>query len=163
MLTLRDYWRILQMTCTPVLGCALVVFLLLGVTYWIATGRKGLGNVIFVLVFALLGSIIGLIMGNTREASVSAILPALLTIITALAGYAFTKESIAVLRPVIPYCLVAVMLSSYYSLNVGATVRQKSDHYKEDYELWKLWYEKVDLEVHKAEEFKKRGLPFNKD
>ena len=158
-MTLAEHWTIVYLLVLPLLAAAAAVSLL---TWLIAlcfgvTGKRS-GYWIYILAFALLGTVTGIAAGNSREPAISAVLPALLALVTALCGYAFTVEGLKTLRPVIPFCILALMLSSIYGLAFGATLRSKNDKYAKDYNQWLLHYQTVELEIEKAQKFKELGL-----
>jgi hypothetical protein len=103
-------------------------------------------------------SLTGIVAGNSRAPAISAVLPALLALVTALCGYAFTVEGLKKLQPAIPFCILALMLSAVYGLAFGASLPSKNDKYAKDYNQWLLHYQTVDLEIEKAQQFKKLGL-----
>jgi hypothetical protein len=151
-MTLSEGWNIIYLLVLPILIAAGIVsvFVWLIALCFKVTGKKK-GFWIYILVFALLGTVTGFVAGDSREPAISAVLPALLALVTALCGYAFTVEGLRHLQPVIPFCILALMLSSVYGLAFGANVRANYDKYL-------LHYQNVDLEVEKAEKFKELGL-----
>ncbi len=158
-MTAVEHWRIIYLLVLPLLAAAAAVSLLM----WLValcfgvTGKRS-GYWIYILAFALLGTVTGIVAGNSREPAISAVLPALLTLVTALCGYAFAVEGLKNLRPAIPFCILALMLSSVYGLAFGTTLRSKSEKYAKDYNQWLLHYQTVDLEIEKAQKFKELGL-----
>jgi len=158
-MTLTEHWKILYLLVLPLLAASAgvsVLVWLIGLCFGV-TGKRS-GYWIYILVFALLGTVTGIVAGNSREPAISAVLPALLALVTALCGYAFTVEGLKKLQPAIPFCILALMLSSVYGLAFGATLRGKNDDYKRDYDKYILHYQNVDLEVEKAQKFKELGL-----
>jgi hypothetical protein len=158
-MTLAEHWTIVYLLVLPLLAAAAAVSFL---TWLIAlcfgvTGKRS-GYWIYILAFALLGTVTGIVAGNSREPAISAVLPALLALVTALCGYAFTVEGLKKLQPAIPFCILALMLSAVYGLAFGASLRSKNDKYAKDYNQWLLHYQTVDLEIEKAQQFKKLGL-----
>ena len=85
-------------------------------------------------------------------------LPALLALVTALCGYAFTVEGLKHLQPAIPFCILDLMISSIYGLAFGAALRGKNDDYEKYYNKDLLHYQNVELEVEKAQKLKELGL-----
>jgi len=94
---------------------------------------------------------LGVIAGASRTPSIGVILPALLTIITILLGYWSGKEGLSEWRPIIPYCIIVLMLSAFYGLFAGATIRSENDQYEKDYEKRMLLYKEVELPLQKAQ------------
>jgi len=97
--------------------------------------------------FACLGLVIGILTGASMTPVVGSLLPALLTLLGALLAYMFGKESLAVWRPAIPYCLIALMLSALYGIFMGGTIRDTWQRNADIQHAADLYYEKVDLEV----------------
>jgi hypothetical protein len=93
---------------------------------------------LFIIVFALLGAVVGDCVGVSREPVVGTVIPAVLTLFAAFGGYAFTNEGLAKIRPVIPFCLFALVLLTLHWVFVGAKPRLS-------YEIWHARFEKVDL------------------
>lgn len=108
----------------------------------LAPGSTGL-----IAAFACLGLVIGILTGASMTPVVGSLLPALLTLLGALLAYMFGKESLAVWRPAIPYCLIALMLSALYGIFMGGTIRGTEQRNADTQHAADLYYEKVDLEV----------------
>jgi hypothetical protein len=151
-MTASEGWKIIYLGVLPLLIAAGVVsvFIWLIALCFKVTGKKE-GFWIYILVFALLGTVTGFVAGNSRGPAISAVLPALLALVTALCGYAFTVQGLKHLQPVIPYCILALMLSSVYGLAFGAKLR-------DNYDKSTLYYQNVYLEVEKARQLKDLGL-----
>jgi hypothetical protein len=158
-MTPSEGWNIIYLVVLPILIAAGVVSVLV----WLialcfkVTGRKR-GFWIYILVFALLGTVTGVVAGNSREPAISAVLPALLALVTALCGYAFTVEGLKHLQPAIPFCILALMLSAVYGLAFGAALRGKNEDYEKFYNKDLLHYQNVELEIEKAQKLKELGL-----
>src|SRR5713226_5662625 len=102
-MTLWEHWNIVYLVVLPLLAAAAAVSLVVWlIGLWFRVTGKGKGLWIYILVFSLLGTVTGIVAGNSREPAISAVLPALLALVTALCGYAFTVEGLKELRPVIP-------------------------------------------------------------
>ena len=158
-MTLTENWTIVYLLVLPILtAAASVLFLVWLVALCFGVTGKRSGHWIYILAFALLGTVTGIAAGNSREPAISAFLPALLALVTALCGYAFTVEGLKNLRPVIPFCILALMLSSVYGLGFGVTLRSKNEKYAKDYNQWLLRYQTVELEIEKAQKLKELGL-----
>ena len=94
-MTLLEQWRIIYSLVFPVLAAAAIVSCvvwLIGRCFRVIGKRSR--SWIYILVFALLGTVTGIVAGNSREPAISAVLPALLALVTALCGYAFTVEGL---------------------------------------------------------------------
>jgi hypothetical protein len=77
---------------------------------------------------------------------------------TVVAGDAFTSESLANMRAVVPFCLIALLLSSLYFAFVGSKIRFLNEAYAASAQQNLLRFEKVELEFEKAKKFKDAGL-----
>lgn len=108
------------------------------------------GQTALITAFTCLGGILGVIAGASRTPSIGVILPALLTIITILLGYWSGKEGLSEWRPIIPYCIIVLMLSAFYGLFAGATIRMENEQYEKAYEKRMLLYKEVELPLLKA-------------
>lgn len=159
-MTLRDHLDILQLAMLPIIACTIIVSLPLIVWYRISHGTLAKQNSLFVIAFALLGAVAGLCIGSSRTPVVGTVLPALLTLMTALCGYAFTKEGLKDMRPVLPFGLVALLLTSAYCAFLGSKVRIVNEQYAAEVQKQLLRYERVQLEVEKAKELQKLGIGF---
>lgn len=126
--------------------CGSVVY---AVARWFAGVRvDGLGTLI--TAFSLLGGVLGIAGGASRTPVMGELLPAFLTVITALLGYIFTRESMVSLRPAIPHCLIALLVTSILGMFFGAGIRGEKEDFDRKYERRLLEYKQVDLEVRKA-------------
>lgn len=112
------------------------------------------GQGVLIASFAVLGGILGVSVGASRSPELGAILPALLTVITFLLGYLFSREHLSEWRPIIPYCILVLLLNSFYGLFVGSTIRGKHENFVREHQKRLLYYEKVELEVEKAKQLK---------
>lgn len=109
-----------------------------------ASGSTGL-----IGAFSCLGLVIGILTGASITPVVASLLPALLTLLGALLAYMFGKESLAIWRPTVPYCLIALMLSALYGTFMGGTIRDTWQSNADTKRAEALYYEKVQLEVAK--------------
>lgn len=110
----------------------------------LASGSTGL-----IGAFTCLGVVIGILTGASITPVVGSLLPALLTLLGAMLAYMFGKESLAIWRPTVPYCLVALMLAALYGTFMGGTIRDTWQRNADTKRAADLYYEKVDLEVAK--------------
>lgn len=110
---------------------------------------------VFVVAFGFLGGVSGLIAGVSREPIIGAYLTGLLTINSALLGYLFSREALASMRPVVPWAMMALVLSALAGLTIGSVYRQQFEIYEKDYKKWLLEYEHVYLPVLKEERLTK--------
>jgi hypothetical protein len=154
-----DHLNIIKFVMFPVLLCTAIISLPLIIGYKKAQKKAPLSTALFVVVFALLGAIAGICTGASRQPVVGTILPAILTLMTALFGYAFTREGLAEMRPVIPFSLVAMLLAAAYCAFVGSKIRFENEIFATESQHALLRFERVDLEVEKALKLKQAGIP----
>lgn len=110
---------------------------------------------IFLTGFGGLGGLLGYSAGSSQQSIVGTVLPTLLTFITILLGFLFTKEEKASpLQPLIPHCMLVLMMSSLLCLFLGGIVKRQNEEYRNRYNEYLLRYEKVDLELEKAKKLK---------
>jgi hypothetical protein len=154
-MTWADHLDILQLIVVPVFVCTLVTSLPLII--WFSSRKKTIEaekvHWPFIITFALLGSVSGICVGSSRTAVVGTVLPALLTLMTALCGYAFTKDGLKDMRPVLPFGLMALLVSAMYCAFVGSKIRFLNESYAIGVQKDLLQYERVELEIKKAEQF----------
>jgi hypothetical protein len=149
-LILSDYWVAFKSLMLPVLIFVVIGSLLIYLAARLLGKTKIKGQVIFIFSFGFLGGVLGYSAGYSRVPVVGTILPALLTFVTALLGYLFSKDQLETYRPLIPYCIVVLLLNSFYGLSVGSIMRGKFDDYEREYQKRFLYYERVELESKKA-------------
>jgi hypothetical protein len=116
----------------------------------------------FIAAFTALGLVVGFATAHSRDAALGAVLPALLSVISAVLTYALTKEGLAPLRPILPHCITLLCVSSIIGLSIGGTVRKRFVEYdrvvaerqgrleKVTWECEKARYI-TDLEIYKAQ------------
>jgi hypothetical protein len=107
-----------------------------------------------VAAFGLLGGITGYSVGASRVPVLGLVLPAMLTLCSAVLGYLFSKEQLKTWRLVIPFCIIVLSINSYIGLFIGSEMRGKFEEYDKKYAEWLLYYEKVELEKEKKEALK---------
>ena len=78
------------------------------------------------------------------------VLPAVITFITGLLTYLFGKDSLAEWRPVIPVCVIALLITALFGSLLGAQTRLDSDESEKEYKEWLLYQEHVAFPVAKA-------------
>ncbi len=82
-----------------------------------------IGHHVLILSFVMLGAVIGLLSGTSRTPVIGALIPALLTFISATLAYIFSKDTLASLRPVIPLCMIGMLSASVFFTFIGTTLR----------------------------------------
>jgi hypothetical protein len=159
----QRYWIIAWEEIMPVILSAILVSIPLLIVYKSlqskTPSKQAPANGIYIIAFALFGAVIGYCVGASRESAVGTVIPAVLTVLTVLSGYAFTKEGLKDQRPLIPYLLLAWMLMSLFWLIIGSIHRFDYDRWVERNQKSLLQFERVDLELQKALAFKNAGLP----
>jgi 4-amino-4-deoxy-L-arabinose transferase-like glycosyltransferase len=131
-----------------------------GIAFAIAGRRRkavaaGYGTV---LALALLGVLLGFFTGNSRSATVQALLPALLTFIAGMAAYLASKEALASWKSIVPSGLVAMLLGVVLSVSHGLALKRLAVLEERDFEQRKIEFEKVQLEVKRQLMLKSVGI-----
>lgn len=93
---------------------------------------KIIGRFEILVGFALLGLVFGFSTGNSREPAVSALLTVVLSVITLLLGFVFGKDQWAIARVLAPYCLIVLLIATFYGLILGARNRRASEALAEE-------------------------------
>jgi hypothetical protein len=91
----------------------------------------------------------GIFVGASQTPVIGTVLPAVLTFITGLLAYLFSKENLVDWRPVIPNCIVALLLTVLFGAFMGSQIRLDYEETEKGYERWLLHYEKIGLPVAK--------------
>lgn len=112
------------------------------------------GQLIFLMAFGSLGALLGYSAGASKQSIIGTVLPTLLTLITLMLGYIFSKETLPHLQPIIPYCLLVLILNSFFCLILGGRVKRQNEEFEREYNRRLLWYERVELEVEKAKQLR---------
>lgn len=114
------------------------------------------------LAFGFLGGVSGLSAGLSREPVIGTVIPAMLTLVSGVLGYLFSKEHLKDWRVVIPFCIFILTLNTCIGLFLGSQMRGKSEEYEKQYNEWLLHYEKVDLELEKQQELQQKDEEIDK-
>ena len=120
------------------------------------------GQLTILIAFSLLGTLIGIFTGASREPIMQGLLPAFITFITGLVAYLASKDVLKSWAALVPSCLVVLLLTAVLSSFYGSTLRGEEEHRerqrKMDNEAREherkrelLFYEKVQLEYEKAQ------------
>lgn len=116
---------------------------------------KVVNQLTFLTGFGFLGGLLGYSAGASQESIMGTVLPTLLTFITLLLGYIFTKdERSSPVQPIVPHCLLLLMVSSLFCLFLGGIVKRQNQEFQRKYNEYLLRYEKVDLEIEKAKKLR---------
>jgi len=160
-MSLDVYFYIARNTILPIALSVTLITIPLVLLYCFVPPKPPRQFAIFILVFGLLGAVIGVLTGSSRESVVGSVLPAILTLITAFLTFSFTSEGLKPVRTVIPYCLFALLLNTVYWVYIGSKIRtdaETSPYYVQRAHN-ELRFERIDLELEKAQKFKAAGLP----
>jgi FtsH-binding integral membrane protein len=98
--------------------------------------------------FVSIGALLGITAGATRTPVIGTFLPALITFITAIMGYLFTREGLTKWRPAIPFCVLGMMMASVVNTFAGSSITERSRDFDRNYEVW-LMEKKMEIEVKK--------------
>lgn len=116
-------------------------------------------------IFALVGAALGLLLGDSREPAVGAVLPALIALIGGLAIYVIPREPMvrmmvvrdkdkadqpAYIRSFVGAAVASLVIASVLGTNFGATVRRGAEEQDRAYDRWLKNYEAVELPLRKA-------------
>lgn len=88
--------------------------------------------------FVAIGALLGITAGASKTPVIGTFLPALITLVTAITGYIFTRDGLAKFRPVIPFCFVGMMMATVVNLFAGTSISERSRIYDRDYDAWLL-------------------------
>lgn len=98
--------------------------------------------------FVSIGALLGITAGATRTPVIGTYLPALITFITAILGYLFTREGLAKWRPAIPFCVLGMMMASVVNTFAGSAITERSRAFDRSREVW-LLEKKMEIEIQK--------------
>ena len=157
-MTWEIVWTALRYGVLPTLAIVLVIAVLLDLSAWSIHRNRLEGQFPLILGFALMGSILGLATGNSRLATVSVLLSTLLSVVTLLLGYLFGETKLGPVRGLMPYCILAVLLSCLTSLLVGSVMRGRSEAAEAAAEHARQRERAIDWEIEKLDEIQERGL-----
>lgn len=119
------------------------------------------------LLFAIVGSTLGLILGASREPAVNAFLPAIISLIAGVAIYALPQEEVVkkimtmtsrsggddqqkapspkFRAEFVVAAVCALMISSAMASFYGGSIRGLKEHDTRRYEEWKMHYERITI------------------
>lgn len=133
---------------------------LLAALFWRSRDVTGVASI-----FALIGACLGLLLGDSREPAVGAVLPALIALIGGLAIYVVPREPAvrmmiaqdkdkadqpAFIRAYVAAAVASLVVAAVLGTNFGATVRRGAEEQDRAYERWLKNYEAVELPLRKA-------------
>ena len=146
----NDIWIAFKVGLLPI---GMAIFMATLPIYLLAkfvSKAKVSGQFVFLLAFGSLGGLLGYSAGASQQSIIGTVLPTLLTLITLLLGYIFSKDTLPHLKQVIPFCLVALILNAFFCLFLGGRVKRANNDFEREYNKRLLYYERVELEVEKA-------------
>lgn len=117
----------------PILVATMVVAAIGAAILRIDGGGPLRSNLAFLLAFAALGAVPGLIAGWSREPVTGALLTGLLGLLSAMLAYLFGKESLASFRPVIPVLILVLLFGAVAGLGIGGIKKKEWDQYERAY------------------------------
>jgi hypothetical protein len=145
-----EYFQTVLVLLLKAAGTSIFLSLLIATLGSLATKQKFLRTLVFISPFGWLGTVIGLIAGESQEALVGAMLSGLLTVIAALMSYAFSKDALADWRSFMPLAIVLLCVSALIGLGLGRASKAKWDEFERSYAVWKTQYENVDVPMMKV-------------
>lgn len=101
------------------------------------------------VVFCLLGAVVGLFTGNSRSPVVAGLLPAIVTFASALVAYIASKDTMKTWRRQVPLHLIGFLVTIGLTAFYGAYLRGLAEKAELQAKRDLLFYEKVQLEVEK--------------
>lgn len=149
----------------PVLTIAALIY----VAFRFANSRHHVAATAFL--FALVGSLVGLLLGSSRDPAVQAIVPALVTLLTGYLGWTLRKEAhadqgalsgmfsaakegqargetpIEFVTVLVFAAITGLMTATAAGTMWGASLRLSAQDDERRYEEWRLGYEKMELPI----------------
>jgi len=154
-MTFLDLWHVCKFIFFPTLLFITIIsaFIILFVKILFQIEIKKYG--LLLISFGFLGGVLGVASGASESPVMSAVLPALLTLVTGLLGHLFSKEHLKEWRPIIPCCIISLLLTALFGLFAGASIVKSQEEFIRNYEKRLLLYKNVELEVEKQKQLKK--------
>ena len=97
--------------------------------------------------FTLLGMVGGVIAGASQEGLVSAFLTGMLTIVSSLLAYAFTKDGPKGFREQLPPLMAVLLIAALTGLVIGAAYRAFHDDFERNYTSFRARFDQVAIPV----------------
>jgi len=159
----------------PVFGIALVIWIILRVWFWSTPVRATTG-----FLFAIVGALIGILLGSSREPAVQAIVPAIVTLIGGFLAWTLQKEAhggatmlsgmfakqeqndrekLEFVTSLVYVAVAALMLSTATAAMWGSSMRLVKEDSDRKYEEWRFKYENVQIPVETDLLRRDAGLP----
>ncbi len=149
-----DIQNVLRFGLLPVAVAIAIVLLPVSLWVFVVAKLRVKGQYAFLAAFGALGGLLGYSAGASQQSIIGTVLPTLLTMITLLLTYVFSKESNNKHQPLIPYCLLILVTSAFFCLFVGGQVKLQNEAFLREYNQRLLYYEKVELEVERTKKLK---------
>ena len=154
-MSFNELWLVLRLGFLPVAVAIAICTFSVYVLARLVSKLKVANQLIFFTAFGVLGGLLGYSAGSSQQSIIGTVLPTLLTLITLLLGYLFTREEkVSPLQPIIPHCLLVLMMTSLLCLFLGGIVKRQNEEFKRRYDEYLLHYEKVELELEKAKKLR---------
>ncbi|MDM8166434.1 hypothetical protein [Roseovarius sp.] len=163
----------------PVLGIATLIWIVLRIVYWKSPVRAGTG-----FLFALVGALIGIFLGSSREPAVQAIVPAIVTLIGGFLAWTLQKEAhgqasllrgfaredkkddqekLIFVTSLVYVAVASLMLSTATASMWGASMRLVKEDADRKYEEWRYKYENLQIPVETELLRRDAGLPLRSE
>lgn len=133
-------------TIVLVVFCAVYLPALLSRDFRSVPGKEAI-----IVSFCVLGAVIGVFVGASKTPVVGTLLPALLTFLTGLLAYLFSKDNLAIWRPIIPLIIVGLVSTALAGAFMGSGIRSDHEAFERKYREWFAKYEAVQLPVEKQQ------------
>lgn len=150
-MTFYEIWVVFMQGILPVSTPLVVVCIILSFICSLFAGQSIRTTLPIIIAFGFVGGVAGFSAGLSRVPVVGTVIPAMLTLISGVFGYMFSKESMRSWRTVIQFCIAVLAINCFIGLFIGSQMRGKSEEYDKKYNEWLLHYERVELEAEKAE------------
>lgn len=132
------FWRPLTQILFPwlavVVGLAVAVIIL----YCLLVKTRSKEAYGIIATFVSIGALLGITAGASKTPVIGTFLPALITLIAAVIGYLFTRDGLVRWRPLIPFCVMGMMVASVVNMFVGTSINELSRSYERQYDVWLL-------------------------
>lgn len=134
-MTEADLHASLRLTLVVFGHISIVVLILCLIMKYVSKVRHR-GSYASVYAFGALGGFLGYAIASSREPVAGIVLPALLTFITGLLGYLFSRDNLKTWRAVVPFCISALILNTFLGTLPGSILRKQHEVYEKRYQEW---------------------------
>jgi hypothetical protein len=136
--TANLFWVPLTKILIPWLAVVALLTLISIIAYRLVIKKRTRDAYGLITSFVAIGALLGITAGASKSPVIGTFLPALITLITAVVGYLFTRDSLEKWRPVIPFCLIGMMMASVVNMFAGTSLTEMHRSYERAYEVWLL-------------------------